>query len=63
MKAFVCDKCGKVILLEDDKAYYAKSNGVYHLVSDKMEHCEIDLCEDCAKELMSAVRNMKGESV
>lgn len=57
MKAFVCDKCGKVILLEDSKAYYAKANGIYHLVSD--DHIEIDLCEDCVQELLCAVRGMK----
>ena len=59
MKAYVCDKCGKVILIEDDKAYYSKENGIYHLVCDSTKYCDLDLCEDCVHELMGAVREVK----
>ena len=58
MKAIVCDKCGHVTLLEDNKPYYSPT-GVYRLVNDRSEVNEIDLCEDCAAELVEAVRKMK----
>ena len=57
MKAIVCDKCGKVNLLEDDKLYYYPS-GVYRLLDDR-DSSVIDLCEDCAAELVEAVRKTK----
>lgn len=56
-KAFVCDKCGKVILLDDDKLYYTPEHGISHLVCGGK--CELDLCEDCVQELMAAVRDMR----
>lgn len=61
MKAFVCDKCGKVCLLDDDKAYYAKENGIYRLVSTH-DRVEIDLCEECVSELMAVVRKEKEDA-
>lgn len=54
MKAIVCDKCGKVNLLEDDKPYMYPTS-VYRLISDR-ESSVIDLCEECTAELVAAVR-------
>lgn len=61
MKAIVCDKCGKVALLEDDKPYMYPT-GVYRLVSDGCKAKDLDLCEDCAGELVEAVRGMEGKN-
>ena len=57
MKAIVCDKCGKVNLLEDEKPYMDPS-GVYRLIGDR-DDTVLDLCENCANELVEAVRNVK----
>lgn len=57
MKAIVCDKCGNVNLLEDDKPYMFPT-GVYRLMSDK-DNTVIDLCESCANELIEAVRETR----
>ena len=57
MKAIVCDKCGKVNLLEDEKPYMYPS-GVYRLIGDR-DDTVLDLCENCANELVEAVRNVK----
>jgi hypothetical protein len=54
-KAYVCDKCGKVLLLEDSKPYMSPT-GIYQLVGDKEEYT-VDLCESCVKELFESVRN------
>ena len=59
MKAIVCDKCGKVILLEDDKPYWVAPAGVFVLQKDAHPHVKMDLCEDCVDELMEAVRRTK----
>lgn len=55
MKAIVCDKCGKVSLIPEDSITYCPENGVYYLVSDDGKR-KLDLCEECAEELMAAVR-------
>lgn len=60
MRAYICDKCGKAVLLEDNTSPYECANGIYHLVSNFKGEYELDLCEDCVKELMSAIREMKG---
>jgi len=57
MNAIVCDKCGKVSLLEDGVPCLRPS-GVYRLISDK-DNSVIDLCECCANELVDAVRRTK----
>ena len=59
-KAIVCDKCGKVILLEDDKPYTFAPAGVFTLMHDKYPHIKMELCEDCADGLVESVRRMKG---
>lgn len=57
MKAIVCDKCGKVNLLEDERPYMYPT-GVYRLVNDA-DSSVIDLCEECANELVEAIRRTK----
>ncbi len=54
MRAIVCDKCGKVILLPDDGPTYALPNGVVRIVGSEIG--DIDLCVECANELKAAVR-------
>ena len=59
MKAIVCDKCGKVTLLEDHKPYVSPS-GVYRLVGDSgIYEQEFDLCEDCVGDLRKGLRGME----
>ena len=55
-KAYVCDKCGNTVLLEDDKTYM-RPTGMYHLVGEKDEY-RLDLCENCVKELFKRVREV-----
>ena len=57
MKAIVCDMCGNVNLLEDDRPYMFPS-GVYQLISDNNSSV-VDLCEVCAAKLMESVRKVK----
>ena len=57
MRAFVCDKCGKVILLEDIPAIYQK--GINHMTGQGLPDGELDLCDECVAELVEAVRNVK----
>lgn len=57
MKAIVCDKCGKVVLLED-KYPLGKAEGIHCLTlnNDYDRESKLDLCQECAEELMAAVR-------
>lgn len=55
MRAIVCDKCGKTILVPDGKTSYDAENGVFYLVSNAAE-VKLDLCEECANELLTLVR-------
>lgn len=57
MKAIVCDKCGKVVLLED-KYPLGKEEGIHCLIltNDMTRESKLDLCQECAEELMAAVR-------
>ena len=61
MKAIVCDKCGKVILLEENRYEYSTNSGVYHLIGGAKIGRELDLCESCAEELMAAVREVAAD--
>ena len=56
MKAMVCDKCGKVILLADDNFVHVGINTLYM----RRQNREIDLCDDCVEELEAAVRKENG---
>ena len=62
MKAIVCDKCGNVILLDDDKPYQSAPAGVFVWVHDKYLSFQMELCEDCGDEIVEAVRNMKTDA-
>jgi hypothetical protein len=53
MKAIVCDKCGKVVLLPDEPLRCPE--GINTLVM-RGTHREIDLCDECVDELVAAVR-------
>lgn len=57
MKAIVCDKCGKVILIPDE-IVYEYATGINRL-SMMTKRLEIDLCDECADELVAAVREGK----
>lgn len=54
MKAIVCDKCGKVVLLPD-RVNTCADVGFHQLYSDTLACSKLDLCEECAEELMKAV--------
>ena len=56
MKAIVCDKCGKVVLIPDKEPAFGTKTGLYRLVSMNDGNVIVDLCEECKKELMDAVR-------
>jgi hypothetical protein len=56
MKAIVCDKCGKVVLIPDNGPAFCTETGIYRLVSMNDGNGIVDLCEECKKELMDAVR-------
>lgn len=53
MKAIVCDKCGKVVLLPD--APTAAPTGINRLFMPK-KGFDLDLCDECTDELIAAVR-------
>ena len=56
MRAIVCDKCGKTVLMGDEYRMYPDGMNRLSLVSKKEE---IDLCDECTEELMEAVREVK----
>lgn len=62
MKAIVCDKCGKVVLLEDTAPYMYAPIGIYRL-SNERDGSVLELCEDCGNELIAAVRRTKDGEV
>lgn len=57
MKAYVCDRCGKVMILEPP-CFPPKD--VYVLSGNDETLC-LDLCEECAKNLTVALRKEIGE--
>lgn len=59
MRAIVCDKCGKTILLEEGALFTRGRETLYTLIRHGADATELDLCEDCAKELLEAVRNTR----
>lgn len=58
MKAIVCDNCGKVVLIPELGPTYGET-GIHHLISHTLEVRELDLCDECATNLVEAVRNQK----
>lgn len=57
MRAYVCDKCGKVILLDDGMAI--SPEGMNRMTGSGLPDGELDLCDECVAELVEAVRNVK----
>ena len=57
MKAYVCDRCGKIMILDDP---YYPPKGSYRLSGDDKDLC-LDFCENCAKDITSALRREVGE--
>lgn len=53
MKAMVCDKCGKVVLLPDNPGICPDGISTLYM-SHKQQ--EIDLCDECVDELVQALR-------
>lgn len=53
MKAIVCDKCGKVVLLEGDSFRYPDEINVLY-IQDKGQ--QIDMCNECTNELLEGIR-------
>ena len=62
MKAIVCDKCGKVILLEEDRSRCTYiPDDVFILRNDRRD-MRIELCEACGNELIAAVRGKESDT-
>ena len=59
MKAIVCDKCGKVVLLEEDVPYAFIPVGMYRLINDKGNE-KFELCQECGDEMLAYVRMTRG---
>ena len=57
MRAYVCDKCGKVILLEDIPEIWQK--GINRITGPGLPDGGLDLCDECVAELVEAVRSVK----
>ena len=58
MLAIVCDCCGKVRLLDGEEIFH-RPTGFKILSDDGNFPSKIDLCEECAEQLMAAVRKEK----
>lgn len=62
MLATHCDRCGKVLLLEDDTSIYKQMNEAgwckLHMYGGGYDSKEtdIDLCKECCDDLQAAVR-------
>lgn len=58
MKAIVCDKCGKVVLLAEETYPLGKAEGIHCLIltNDMTRESKLDLCQECAEELLALVR-------
>ena len=55
MKAIVCDKCGKVVLMSDDElAICPEGINILQMLGKRQT---IDLCDECTDELVAAIRN------
>ena len=54
MKAVVCDKCGKVVLMADeDLMTYTEGINILQMLGKRQT---IDLCDECTDELVAAIR-------
>ena len=59
MKAYVCDKCGKVLLCEEDDRYALIPEGICFLSEKRKGGVSMELCTECVAELMAAIREQK----
>lgn len=59
MKAYVCDKCGKVVLIEDFPGI--RPEGINYMSGSGLPEGGLDLCDECVTELLEAVRTVKEE--
>lgn len=60
MKAMMCDRCGKVVLLDDETNLFDIGiNSLY--IRKTNEH--IDLCDECVDELRAAVRKVNDHDI
>jgi hypothetical protein len=64
MFAIVCDKCGNTAVLENDKSRSNtyKETGFRRVCVDNPFESELDLCEECAKELLGLVRGEEADN-
>lgn len=60
MRAYVCDKCGKVVLVDDFSSLF--DEGINHVSGSGLPGRNLDLCDTCVEELVAAVRTVKGEN-
>ena len=58
MKACVCDKCGKVVLYENENERIP--DGIYRLSDGRIDGVCLDLCTECLDGVMSSLREMGG---
>ena len=59
MKAIVCDHCGKTVLIPDEVDRFSPDIGFHRLYSDTLRKSVLDLCNECAEDLIKAVRQEK----
>ena len=57
MKALVCEKCGKTVLVDDNPwSQELRAPGMHVLIyRGKEETRQIDLCEDCVTGLLPSI--------
>ncbi len=55
MKDIVCDKCGEVVLLPDEGTEY-HGKGIHRLYSYTLLRSLLERCDECANNLIEAVR-------
>ena len=61
MNACVCDKCGRVVLLDDKSGFAPK--GINRMSGAGLPDGVLDLCDECVSELIEAVRTVKMEDI
>ena len=57
MKAYVCDRCGKAVLIEDFPGI--RPEGINYMSESGLLEGGLDLCDECVAELLAAVRTVK----
>lgn len=59
MKAYVCDKCGKGLLIPDRSPLAVEAEEINRLTGNGVPDGVIELCNECVQELVAAVRDVK----